>query len=653
MDKASSWRRRIPLGLAVLSVLTACGSPPAEPPSPPNSQPRAILLPAAAGPFDPGHVQVQNTADPSLFADVAQCGGCHPAARAAWEQSAHAHASFDNPWYRSSVESLRTDVGKKASLHCAGCHDPALLLTGAMEQPILPTDEHAGLGIPCLGCHGAVAASPDGNGSYTLDLSDIPFPPDTEAHRTRMRPAVLEGALCGSCHRGFLDPSTGNRGHLSGMDDLGPWSASIFAGSEAARLEPIGVSPASCVDCHHQGHRMPGAQSALAAQSGNLEAVTAQLVDSVEIYVVSRRPNPEELVVEVIVYNTNTGHAWPGGLADAQDTWIELQVRDESGQIIAASGDDPTAHRIQALILNEQAQPEALHRTQRFAVTAWNHTVPSRDAQAFRYRIGNAGAATTASAKLLHRRHRPELHAAACADTVAGTLDGCAPQPVTQVAKAESSVDAPLNFSAAWAWAQALAKELPEGLEAARPALAAAASTAPDERSRAAVHVLEARVAARLGRLEDALQAAKKAEDLVGPHPAIHRVRGEAYAKVWSWKEAAVAFGEVAATAPKDVDSWRNLAMARGSAGDSQGALEAAVEGLSRSPRNADLLRHQALALKALGHPKAEAATEAWLAHRPPDDASDHRLKCEQTLPHCQEDRLPIPERRLTVTAQP
>lgn len=653
MNKATSLQWSCLLGLAVLTAFTACGSPPAEPTPPPNNQALEVLLPAPAGPFAPAHVQVLNAANANLFADVARCGSCHAEQLEAWQQSAHAHASFDNPWYRSSVEALRRDVGNKASLHCAGCHDPALLLAGVMEEPILPTDENARLGVPCLGCHGAVAATPDGNGSYTLDLSNIPFPPDTEAHRARMGPAVLDGALCGSCHRGFLDPSTGNRGHLSGMDDLGPWSASAFATSEAARLEPTPVEAATCVDCHHKGHRMPGAQSALAAQTGNLEAVTEQLVDSIALYVVSRRSSPQELVVEVIVHNTNTGHAWPGGLADAQDTWIELEVLNDAGQLIAASRDDEQAHRLQALILDTNTEPEALHRPQRFAVTAWNHTVASGDAQAFRYRVADAGAASRVSAKLMHRRHRAELHAAACAATVAGTLDGCAAQPLIQVDEAESSVDAPLDFPTAWAWALALSKELPEGLEAARPALAAAASTAPDERGRAAVYVLEARVAARLGRLEDALKAAKQAQELVGPHPAIHRVRGEAYAKVWSWKEAAAAFGEVAAAAPKDVDSWRNLARALGSAGDSRGALEAAVEGLRRSPRNADLLRHQALALKALGHPQAEAATEAWLAHRPPDDASDHRLKCEQTLPRCQEDRLPIPERRLAGAVRP
>jgi tetratricopeptide (TPR) repeat protein len=398
---------------------------------------------------------------------------------------------------------------------------------------------------------------------------------------------------------------------------------------------------------------MPGGQSALAAQTGNLSAVTEQLVDSIELYVVARRHTQGELVVEVVVHNTNTGHAWPGGLADAQDTWIELEVRDDSGQLIAASRDDAEAHRLQALILDANTEPEALHRPQRFAVTAWNHTVASRDAQAFRYTVEDGGAASSVSAKLMHRRHRAELHSAACADTAAGTLDGCAAQPLVQVDWAESSVNAPLDFPAAWAWALALSKELPEGLEVARPALEAAANTAPDDRSRAAVYVLEARIAARLGRLDDALKAAKQAQVLVGAHPAIHRVRGEAYAKVWAWEEAAAAFAEVAATTPKDVDSWRNLAMARGSAGDSRGALEAAVEGLRRSPRNADLLRHQALALKALGHPQAEAATEAWLAHRPPDDASDHRLKCEQTLPHCQEDRLPIPERRLSGAPRP
>jgi len=161
------------------------------------------------------------------------------------------------------------------------------------------------------------------------------------------------------------------------------------------------------------------------------------------------------------------------------------------------------------------------------------------------------------------------------------------------------------------------------------------------------LHSLMGVLYARQGRLEEALEAADRAEALIGEHPALWRVRGRAHAQVWMWPEAALAFGRVVDLAPGDSMAYIDLARARGSAGDPEGALEASVIGLGLKPRNESLLRSQALALGHLGSRHGARALTLSLTHRKPDDAPALRARCAETVPLCDRDRQPIPHIRM------
>jgi predicted Zn-dependent protease len=154
---------------------------------------------------------------------------------------------------------------------------------------------------------------------------------------------------------------------------------------------------------------------------------------------------------------------------------------------------------------------------------------------------------------------------------------------------------------------------------------------------------LRATVEGRQGRVDDAIAWADRAQALIGEHPAIYRARGRAYAQVWRWEEAARELAEVARLAAGDSNAWRDLARARGSAGDALGALEAARSGLRLLPRDEQMLRSQALAVSALEAPNDQAAREAFLRFREPDNTSDLRLLCGQTIENCDRDQRPVP----------
>jgi tetratricopeptide (TPR) repeat protein len=683
----------------------------------------APLLPRPGQLFPQSQVRLAegDPRDAERLADVEACGACHEDVLEGWRASAHGRASLDNPWYRQAFDALREERGPVASRFCAGCHDPVLLVSGGLDQPIEPEDARAHAGVTCLTCHGMQEVRPDGVASYTLSTRGVHLPDPADAasvarHVREVTPDALRTTpLCATCHRGFLGPHLGNPVHLVGIDDVTAWHRSGYAGSGATRLDQ-GVEPATCQGCHMperqaahgdlaadphgriHSHRFPGAHTALADAAGDaaqLEEARALLTRAARIDVAVVRARGREAVyapadaarimpgerleLDVVVHNLGAGHRFPGGTLDTQDTWIELEVRDTHGALVAEAGAqhartsaDPTAHRLHALLVNEEGVPERRHHVQHFRGAVADHTLGPRDAGLARFRLELPSALAqplSVRARLRHRRHDPALAEAACdaQRTPRGAafrqasrglgrapLDACRPQPITELAEALVWIGAgaeerePLGGATAPRWrrlfdhAMASVGDVQEHLDDARPSLHGALAAAPDAPSRAMVLAQRARLEGRQGRLEAALTDLAEAERLVGPRPALHRLRGDAYAQVWQWERAAEAYAAAAEGAPLDDTRWADLARARGSAGDDRGAYGAARRGLALQPRDEVMLRSQYLALEGLDHEDAAAAREAYLAHRSPDALSELRFACGRRDPLCASERLPV-----------
>jgi hypothetical protein len=108
---------------------------------------------------------------------------------------------------------------------------------------------------------------------------------------------------------------------------------------------------------------------------------------------------------------------------------------------------------------------------------------------------------------------------------------------------------------------------------------------------------------------------------------------------VWRWTEAAAFAERAAEKAPQNTAVWVMLARARGSAHDDRGALEAAKRGLELAPRDPDLLRSQAAALRALDPTLADAALAAYERFRAPDDGPALRMTCAAGSERCARER--------------
>ncbi len=208
----------------------------------------------------------------NFFMDSETCGECHKDIYEQWNSSVHHFASFNNQFYRKSIEYMQDTVGTQPSKWCAGCHDHAVFFNGRFERPIkeqIDTPEaHAGLA--CTSCHSITHVdSSMGNGGFTIE-----YPPlhelatsknpmirtidhfltylDPEPHRkTFMKPFMREDSaeFCSTCHKVHLDVPVNNYRWFRGFNDYDNWQASGVSG-QGARSFYYPAKPKTCADCH-------------------------------------------------------------------------------------------------------------------------------------------------------------------------------------------------------------------------------------------------------------------------------------------------------------------------------------------------------------------------------------------------------------------
>jgi tetratricopeptide (TPR) repeat protein len=266
----------------------------------------------AHSPFAPSSAQSDtgNIIPSDFFMDSEACGQCHKDIYEQWKSSAHHFASFNNQFYRKSIEYMQDVNGTRSSKWCAGCHDHAVFFNGRFDRPIreqIDTPE-AQAGLGCMSCHSIVhVGSSMGNADFT-----VRYPPlheiasshnrfiqaadyfltflNPEPHRqTFMKPFMRESEFCASCHKVHLDVPVNNYRWVRGFNDYDNWQASGVSG-QGARSFYYPPQTSGCADCHmpliasrdpgnHGGkvhsHRFPAANTALAYVNRDNEQMRA------------------------------------------------------------------------------------------------------------------------------------------------------------------------------------------------------------------------------------------------------------------------------------------------------------------------------------------------------------------------------------------
>jgi tetratricopeptide (TPR) repeat protein len=242
-----------------------------------------LVVPASmeeegAGPKSPfwpssSNTNVNRTIPSDFFMDSKLCGECHKDIYEQWNSSMHHFASFNNQWYRKSIEHMQEISGTRGSKWCAGCHDHAVFFNGRFERPIkeqVDTPE-AQNGLGCVSCHSIVHVSGSmGNGGFTIEypkLHDLASSRNPyiravdsfltkiapEPHRRNfLKPFMKDNAeFCSACHKVHLDVPVNNYRWLRGFNDYDNWQASGVSG-QGARSFYYPEKSLTCGGCHMQ-----------------------------------------------------------------------------------------------------------------------------------------------------------------------------------------------------------------------------------------------------------------------------------------------------------------------------------------------------------------------------------------------------------------
>src|SRR5216110_2043301 len=254
------------------------------------------------GSFFPSSAQVygKQKIPSKFFMESDSCKRCHEDVYNQWFSSAHHFSSFNNQWYRKSIEYMQDRIGTKPSKWCGGCHHPAVLYSGLMDTPIkeIVHRPEAQAGLGCMMCHSiANVKSTMGQGDFYLEypklhelaatqnpvtrsLHDFLVRLNPEPHRRVflkpfMRTQTAE--FCSSCHKVHLDVPVNRYRWIRGFNEYDNWQASGISG-QGARAFYYPKSPMNCADCHMpmtpskddgninglvHSHRFPGANTAV------------------------------------------------------------------------------------------------------------------------------------------------------------------------------------------------------------------------------------------------------------------------------------------------------------------------------------------------------------------------------------------------------
>ena len=265
------------------------------------------------GPFFPSSAQTAHGGQipANYFTESASCQRCHADIYKEWQGSAHHFSSFNNAWYRKSIEYMQDTVGVKPSKWCAGCHDPALLFSGMFDHPIREVEDtpagQAGLG--CMMCHSiAKVKSTMGQGDFELEypalhrmaaspnplvrrLHDFLTELNPEPHRRVflkpfMRTQTAE--FCSACHKVHLDVPVNHYRWVRGFNEYDNWQASGVS-FQGARSFYYPAKGQACADCHMplthsaeagniagniHSHRFPAANTALPYVNGDKDQLS-------------------------------------------------------------------------------------------------------------------------------------------------------------------------------------------------------------------------------------------------------------------------------------------------------------------------------------------------------------------------------------------
>ncbi len=358
--------------------------------------------------------------DASSMGGSKSCGsaGCHEQIYQEWSVSAHRYAALDLG-FRAIQTTMGEQNGPESTRYCAGCHDPISLFAGTknlyrddLTNPI-GRDE----GVSCIVCHSITETDVKGNASYVItqprrymfELSegggarlvrDFLIKAYPRHHVQSLQHRLFKSPqFCAACHKQFIDEEINQVGWVQLQNQYDNWRKSRWNDSTNPR------KTIECRECHmmlqdsddpargdnldynrsssdgkHRSHRflasnqfMPvalhlrGAQDQVALTERWLQGRidVPEIADKwrtgpavpIELVAPAQARLGEEIRLEVEITNNKVGHDFPTGPLDIIQSWLEVVVKDQDGNVVFASGVRDAKHFIQPGSFIFKAEP--------------------------------------------------------------------------------------------------------------------------------------------------------------------------------------------------------------------------------------------------------------------------------------------------------
>jgi len=359
-----------------------------------------------SGPFFPSSAQVYGgqKIPSSYFMESDSCQRCHQDIYKQWSGSVHHFSSFNNQWYRKSIEYMQDVGGTKPSKWCGGCHDPAVLYSGMMDTPIkqIVHTPQAQAGLGCMMCHSvAKVKSTMGQADFYLEypklhelaasknpivrsLHDFLIRLNPEPHRrVFLKPFMREqtAEFCSTCHKVHLDQPVNHYRWIRGFNEYDNWQASGVSG-QGARSFYYPAKSAQCADCHMpmtrsedagningfvHSHRFPGANTAIPTANEDEEQLKAT-----EDFLKDKNVSVDIFALSTAAPESKTGLSSQSELATTFAVGEESEMKavpaegEESGNAVPVEAVSAPLNRMQAAVRRgDSARVDVVVRTKK------------------------------------------------------------------------------------------------------------------------------------------------------------------------------------------------------------------------------------------------------------------------------------------------
>ena len=337
------------------------------------------------------------------------CGqaGCHQQIYEEWSVSAHRYSAMDLG-FRAIQTSMGEQNGPESTRYCAGCHDPISLFAGAknLYRQDLTTAVGRDEGVSCIACHAIRQTDVKGNASYVIaqparymfemqdgsgarTLRNFLIRAYPQEHVRSLQHGLFKSPeFCAACHKQFIDREINQVGWVQLQNQYDNWRKSRWNDTLNPRRTiecrechmPLESSqdPASGDDRDYnrspndgraRSHRflaanqfmpvalkLPGADKHAALTERWLQGRidVPEIADKwrkgpavpIELVAPARVRPGESIDLQVLITNNKVGHDFPTGPLDIIQSWVEIVVRDQNGNVVYETGQRDERHFI-------------------------------------------------------------------------------------------------------------------------------------------------------------------------------------------------------------------------------------------------------------------------------------------------------------------